>query len=167
MLRLGDDGTPELLFVKRAEYEGDPWSGHIAFPGGRAEPDDATSWDTAARETWEETGLDLRRDGVLLGTLDELHPRSPALPAIVVRPHVAIAAPREPLVLSDELAAAFWVPVRRFAEPGYATTSTVQARGHALTVPSFVHEGHTIWGMTHRILEQLLERWPAAPPATR
>jgi 8-oxo-dGTP pyrophosphatase MutT (NUDIX family) len=162
VLRLGDDGTPELLLVKRAEYEGDPWSGHIAFPGGRAEPDDASPWDTAARETWEETGLELRRDGLLLGTLDDLHPRNPALPAIVVRPHVALAVPTGPLVLSHELAAAFWVPVRRFGEPGFATTSTVQARGHSLTVPSFVHEGHTVWGMTHRILEQLLERWP--PP---
>ncbi|GLC24238.1 NUDIX hydrolase [Roseisolibacter agri] len=162
VLRLREDGTPELLFVKRAEYEGDPWSGHVAFPGGRAEPDDATPWDTAARETWEETGLELRRDGLLLGTLDDLYPRNPALPAIVVRPHVALAAPG-PLVLSDELAAAFWVPIRRFGEPGFATTSTVQARGHALTVPSFVHDGHTIWGMTHRIVEQLLERWPPAP----
>lgn len=166
VLRLGEGGTPELLFAKRAEYEGDPWSGHIAFPGGRAEPDDATSWDTAARETWEETGLELRRDGVLLGTLDDIYPRNPALPPIIVRPHVALAVPPGPLALSDELAAAFWVPVRRFAEPGCATTSTVQARGHALTVPSFVHEGHTIWGMTHRILEQLLERWPPAPRTT-
>jgi len=167
VLRLSDEGTPELLFVKRAEYEGDPWSGHIAFPGGRAEPDDPSPWDTAARETWEETGLELRRDGRLLGTLDDLYPRNPALPAIVVRPHVALAVPPGPLVLSDELAAAFWVPIRRFGEPGFATTSTVQARGHSLTVPSFVHEGHTIWGMTHRILEQLLVRWPAVGEPAR
>ena len=161
VLRL-NGGTPELLFVRRAEYPGDPWSGHVAFPGGRQEPDDATPWDTAARETWEETGLDLRRDGALLGTLDDLYPRTPALPPIVVRPHVAVLEREAPLSLSDELAAAFWVPVRRFGEPGFATTSTVQARGHALTVPSFVHDGHTIWGMTHRILADLLDRWP--PP---
>ncbi|MDF1505427.1 CoA pyrophosphatase [Roseisolibacter sp. H3M3-2] len=155
-------GTPELLFVRRAEYPGDPWSGHVAFPGGRHEPDDPTPWDTAARETWEETGLDLRRHARLLGTLDDLYPRTPSLPPIVVRPHVALLEVEAELRLSDELAAAFWVPVRRFAEPGFATTSTVQARGHALTVPSFVHEGHTIWGMTHRILTDLLQRWP--PP---
>lgn len=166
VLRLSDDDTPELLFVKRAEYPGDPWSGHIAFPGGRAEPHDPTPWDTAARETWEETGLELRRDAVLLGTLDDLYPRNPVLPNVVVRPHVALALPPGPLTLSAELTAAFWVPVRRFAEPGFATLSTVQARGHALTVPSFVHEGHTIWGMTHRIVEQLLERWPPGRPAS-
>ena len=157
----GDDpraGALELLFVKRAEWEGDPWSGHVAFPGGRHEPQDPTLWDTAARETGEETGLDLRRDGVVLGVLDDLHPRTPVLPSIAVRPYVVAAAPAGPLALSDELAAAFWVPVRWFHEPGSSTTSVVRARGAELTVPSFVRDGHTIWGMTHRILQQFLER---------
>ena len=49
----GAEGPIELLFVKRAEWEGDPWSGHVAFPGGRHEPQDETLWDTAARETHE------------------------------------------------------------------------------------------------------------------
>ena len=154
----GAVGPVELLFVKRAEWEGDPWSGHVAFPGGRHEPGDATLWDTAARETHEETGLDLRRDGVVLGVLDDLHPRTPVLPSIAVRPYVVAAAPADPLALSDELAAAFWVPVGWFGEAGASTTSTVRARGMELRVPSFVRDGHTIWGMTHRILGQFLER---------
>jgi 8-oxo-dGTP pyrophosphatase MutT (NUDIX family) len=157
VLRQGED-SPELLFVKRAEYAGDPWSGHVAFPGGRQEPDDATLWSTAVRETWEETGLDLERDGRLLGRLDEIHPRTPTLPQIVVRPYVAIAAPHGPLTLSPELAAAFWMPIERFGAGEARTTSTVRARGVELQVPSFVHEGHTIWGMTFRILENFLAR---------
>jgi len=167
MFRVADDGELELLFIKRAEYEGDPWSGHVALPGGRHEPQDTSLEDTAVRETLEELGVDVRAHGRVLGALDDLHPRTPVLPSIAVRPYVVAAAPAAPLALSDELAAAFWVPIRRFAEPGFATTSTVQARGHALTVPSFVHEGHTIWGMTHRILEQLLARWPAAGEPAR
>lgn len=157
--------APDLLFVKRAEWPGDPWSGHVAFPGGRGEPDDPTPWHTAARETREETGLDLLAlvaagRAATLGALDELYPRTPTLPPIVVRPHVAVVAADAvgALALSDELAAAFWVPVRRFGEPGVETTSTVTARGRALTVPSYVHEAHVIWGMTERILRGLLGR---------
>ena len=82
------------------------------------------------------------------------------LPPIVVRPYVALAPPDAALALSDELAAAFWMPIARFAAPDVRATSVVRARGVELRVPSFVHEGHTIWGMTHRIVEQLLERWP-------
>ncbi|HXD48267.1 MAG TPA: NUDIX domain-containing protein, partial [Gemmatimonadaceae bacterium] len=43
---------PELLMIKRAETELDPWSGHIACPGGRMEPTDRDLEQTAVRETW-------------------------------------------------------------------------------------------------------------------
>jgi 8-oxo-dGTP pyrophosphatase MutT (NUDIX family) len=150
-------GALEMLFVKRAEWAGDPWSGQVAFPGGRQEPGDATLWDTAARETYEETGLDLARDGVCLGRLDELHPRSQALPAIVVRPYVALAAPDVTLALSPEIATAFWVPIERLRRDA-RVTSVVRPRGVEMRVPSVVHEGHVIWGMTYRILEDFLAR---------
>jgi 8-oxo-dGTP pyrophosphatase MutT (NUDIX family) len=147
---------PELLLVKRAEYPGDPWSGHVALPGGRAEPGDASLWHTAARETREETGLDLLADGRLLGALDEIYPRTPVLPPIVVRPHVAVVGGGGALALSAELAAAFWVPLAHFGLPGVSADRVVQARGGPLTVPSFAVAGHTVWGMTDRILRQLL-----------
>jgi len=154
--RAPGDAGPSLLFVKRAEYPGDPWSGHVALPGGRAEPGDATPWDTAARETWEETGLDLRRDARLLGTLDDLYPRTPTLPPIVVRPYVVVTGVTGPLRLSAELADGFWVPVADLRRPDVDRTSTVTVRGHPLAVPSFVIERHIIWGMTERIVRQLL-----------
>src|SRR5213596_3679172 len=59
LLRMGEHGDPELLMIKRADAEGDPWSGHIACPGGRMEPGDHDLEQTAIRETWEETGVDL------------------------------------------------------------------------------------------------------------
>lgn len=158
VLRLGDAGEPELLFVKRAEYPGDPWSGHVAFPGGRQERDDASPWHTAVRETREEIGLDLERDGYPLGRLDELHPRAVSLPAIVVRPHVVVAAPSAPFALSREVAAAFWIPLARFAAADAHVISSVAVRGGTLRVPSVLHDGHTIWGMTYRILSDLLDR---------
>lgn len=49
-----------MLFIKRASRASDRWSAHIAFPGGRSEPDDENEKYTAMRETWEEVGLDVR-----------------------------------------------------------------------------------------------------------
>jgi 8-oxo-dGTP pyrophosphatase MutT (NUDIX family) len=166
VLRVASGATgPELLLVRRAEYPGDPWSGHVALPGGRAEPGDASPWHTAARETLEETGLDLIAAGRLLGTLDELYPRTPALPPVVVRPHVAVAAADGPLTLSAELAAAFWVPLADFARPGVSAERGVEVRGGRLLVPSYAVAGHTVWGMTERVLRQFLALARGAPGA--
>jgi 8-oxo-dGTP pyrophosphatase MutT (NUDIX family) len=152
----GEDGDPELLFIKRAERQGDPWSGHVAFPGGRHDPGDASLEATAVRETYEETGVDLRRDGVVLGTLDDLYPRTPTLPPVVVRPFVAALAPRAALSLSDECADAFWVPLATLQAPDAAHESVVLVRGERWRVASYRHGEHVIWGMTERILQQFL-----------
>ena len=146
----------ELLFIKRAEYAGDPWSGQVAFPGGRHEPQDATLQDTALRETWEETGVDAARDGVVLGTLDELWPRTPVLPPIVVRPYVAVVAPDVPLALSDEVAAAFWAPLDVLRHPDATFEATVVVQGAERQVPALRHAEYTIWGMTERIFRNFL-----------
>jgi len=145
----------ELLLIKRAEHDGDPWSGHVALPGGREEVDDRSLEDTAVRETFEETGLDLRRDGRILGVLDELHPRSAPVP-VLVRPYVAWVDREPALRLSDEVASAFWVPLTTFTAPGATVESTVEARGQTRRVPSFRHGDYIVWGMTERILRNLV-----------
>ena len=88
LIRPGERDEPEMFFIQRAVYDPDPWSGQIAFPGGREEPDDESLMHTAIRETFEETQMDLRESAHLLGVLDDLHPRTIQLPAIVVRPFV-------------------------------------------------------------------------------
>src|SRR3989442_8572178 len=77
----------EALFIRRAERADDPWSGQIALPGGRRGPHDADLAATAIRETNEETGVDLS-SAERLGVLDDLYPRTPTLPPVVVRPFV-------------------------------------------------------------------------------
>jgi 8-oxo-dGTP pyrophosphatase MutT (NUDIX family) len=157
IFRVGEDRALELLFIKRAEYEGDPWSGQIAFPGGRMEASDASLAETAIRETREETGIDLAREGLMIGTLDDLRPRTISLPAIVVRPFVALLDRTEPLVLSPEVSASFWLPFGTMADTDSWHLDTVLARGVQINARVFRFQEHVIWGMTERIFAQLVE----------
>ena len=155
VLRRTADDVVELLLIKRSERQDDPWSGHVALPGGRYDPTDATLQDTAIRETLEETGIDLARDGIVLGMLDELRPRTPTLPSIIVTPFVAIVRPDVRIETSDEVASAFWVGLAALEDPSLTVESEVSARGATWRVPSYLLGGHIVWGMTERILRNL------------
>ena len=156
VLRDGAEGGGlEVLFIHRAERAGDTWSGQIAFPGGRRDPGDADLLATAIRETREEIGVDLAA-AEQLGVLDDMHPRTPVLPPIVVRPFVFGLAERPPITLSAEVQDAFWVSFRALGAPGVLRDVTIQLRGAPLTLPAYVVENRTIWGMTERILTPLL-----------
>ena len=152
-----DAADPELLMIKRAEAEGDPWSGHVACPGGRMEPGDHDLEQTAVRETWEETGVDLARDGRVLGALDDISPRTPTLPPIIVRPYVAVVRPELEIVQSSEVAEAFWVPLAALRERAAWGTAMVPVRGAGeRQVSAFRHGAYTVWGLTERVLRQFL-----------
>jgi 8-oxo-dGTP pyrophosphatase MutT (NUDIX family) len=159
VLRAGGDGHPELLMIKRAELETDPWSGHVACPGGRVEPRDRDLEETAIRETWEETGIDIRERGLVLGTLDELAPRISALPPLVIRPFVAVVEPDVTIIPSPEVADAFWVPLSALRERAQWGLGLVNIRGLGETeVAVFRHNEHTVWGLTERVLDNLMVR---------
>ncbi|HWC72546.1 MAG TPA: CoA pyrophosphatase [Gemmatimonadales bacterium] len=155
MLREGDDGI-EALFIHRAVRAGDTWSGQIAFPGGRREPRDTDLADTAIRETHEEIGVDLT-GAERLGVLDDLYPRTPVLPPVVVRPFVFALTSRPPIVLSQEVQDAFWVSFRSLATPGVRGEITVAHPGIPPRVlPAYTLGKHVIWGMSERILTPLI-----------
>lgn len=148
----GDDAA--LLLVRRAVHETDPWSAHVALPGGRSEPADASLLHTAIRETFEETGLDLT-EATLLGSLSEIRPRSPHLPPIIVRPYVFVVEGRGSLLLSEEIAEAFWAPLSVLFSKERMLRTQVEARGMQISVDAIDFEGRIIWGMTERILRSL------------
>jgi 8-oxo-dGTP pyrophosphatase MutT (NUDIX family) len=157
-LRPSAEGEPELLMIRRAEYEGDPWSGHIACPGGRMDPSDVDLAHTAMRETLEETGVDLARDGRILGALDDVAPRTPALPPLVIRPFVAVVSRDAVTSPSDEVAEAFWVPLSAFLHAPSWGRASVPIRGvGAREVEAFRYGQFVVWGLTHRALTQFLE----------
>jgi 8-oxo-dGTP pyrophosphatase MutT (NUDIX family) len=156
------DGPPpasglEILLIRRAERPGDPWSGQIAFPGGRHEPGDPDLLATAIRETREETGVDLT-SAERLGPLDDLYPRTPTLPPVVVRPFVfALGRRPPPLVPSDEVQRAFWLPLSRLEEAGVRREITLTLRGVERMFPAYLVDDELIWGMTERILTPFIE----------
>lgn len=165
VLRGGMEG-PEMLVIKRSETERDHWSGHLALPGGRAEAEDENLQATAVRETLEEVGLDLRAGGEVLGRLGTVTPRSPLVPPISVTPFLAIAPPAyhagsadgvpKQLVLSGEVAAAFWIPVDELKRGGRSAVFRMAFAGVEREWPGYPSEHGVIWGITERILTEFL-----------
>jgi len=146
----------ETLLIRRAERADDPWSGQVALPGGRYDPADADLLVTAIRETREETGVDLSA-AERLGVLDDLYPRTPTLPAVVVRPFVFALASRPTLVPGVEAARVFWLPLGRLSQRGVQRDFTLPVRGVERTFPAYVVDEIVIWGMTERILTPFLK----------
>ena len=159
ILRPTGDDDADLLLIRRATREGDPWSGQIGLPGGRVERSDLSLEHTALRETAEEVGLDLHASGRVLGQLDELRPRTPVLPPIIVRPYVYVVDAAPALVTSDEVAEARWVRVSELFVPAARVETTVQVRDLRMRVNTYTHADFMIWGMTERILATFEGIW--------
>jgi len=152
--------TPDpdsILLIRRAERIGDPWSGHMALPGGRREPADADLPATAIREAAEEVGICLDRQ-FLVGSLHDVVPRTPVLPPIAVRPFVFVIDQRPPLRLNPEVASASWVPVEQFLRADSHHPVRLEIAGQIRQVQAYQLEDAIIWGMTERILTSFLDR---------
>lgn len=154
-------GLAEALIIKRAEHENDPWSGHLALPGGRAESHDEDLLITAARETREEIGIELldnngARDR-FIGQLPLLAPRNPGLPILEITPLVALAPENFSIQLNKEVATAFWVSIRQLKRDGLAGEYRMQFGNITKKWPAYPTEHGMIWGITERILTNFLE----------
>lgn len=159
----------ELLLIKRARSERDPWSGHMALPGGRRDPVDGSLEETAVRETEEETGVDLARDGARLGALDPVAPSGVRLPRLAIHPFVfGVLHDATARVASREVERVLWVELARLRGPGGRGRVEIELPGGPRTFPCFHVGGEVVWGLTYRILRQFLDRYPTDrldPPA--
>lgn len=150
--------TLELLLIRRAEMAGDPWSGHVALPGGRREGEDDDLLMTACREAEEEVGVPLRHVGTFVGALDEITPGTPLLPPIVIAPFV-LAVPPDTRTAPDprEVQAAVWVPVDALRDTAAVSEVRIALPQGTGRFPALVYRDFEIWGLTYRILSQFLE----------
>lgn len=152
-------GGAEVLLIRRAEHELDPWSGHMALPGGHGDSVDDSLVATAVREVFEEVGLDLLAHAQLLGRLPEVvaHPASFSIFPLVF----SLEAGHEPVANPREVQEVVWAPVEHLLSPAARTSLEVAREAQRHRLPAFDVGGRTVWGLTYRILGELLVRLQA------
>ena len=155
VLRDGPYGA-ELLLIQRAERSNDPWSGHMALPGGRQDACDPDVLATAVRETREEVGIDLAHSGALLGRLDDL----PAVSrgqrvGLTIAPFVFGLQHDVALETNYEVREALWVALGPLYHDERAMTYKYELGESVFDVPAWDVEGRVVWGLTYRILKEL------------
>ena len=129
----------------------------MALPGGRQDPSDTDLVATAIREIGEEVGIDLSRQD-LAGRLEDVVPRTPVLPPIAVRPFVFLPPTRPELVLNPEIASSRWVLVDDLLRPEAHHPVRLEVAGQSREVAAYELEDAIVWGMTERILTDLLQQ---------
>jgi 8-oxo-dGTP pyrophosphatase MutT (NUDIX family) len=145
-----------LLLIRRAERPGDPWSGQMGLPGGRSSPEDPDLLETAIRETREEVGISLLREE-LVGPLDDVAPRSPHLPPLMVRPFLFVLSHRPVVTPNSEVAEHLWVEWVSLAHPESYRPHFIALGETVREFPAYHVSPIPVWGMTERILAPLVE----------
>lgn len=158
VFREGNLGS-EILFIERAHREDDPWSGHMAFPGGRREPADESTVSVAQRETFEEVGIELS-GAEYLGRLDDLTGHRPTHPKLVIAAHAFHLEAAPPFVLDpSEVQNALWFPISEIHNQTRWVDYSIQSMPDSTFPGILVGEPnrHVVWGLTYRFLGRLLE----------
>ena len=152
------DGELCVLMIRRAEREGDPWSGQMAFPGGRMEPDDETALDAARRETSEEIGLHLGTGEPCIGRLTELNAVNRRFRGgLVVSPFVFRLERRVNFHPNEEVAEVVWVPLEFLLNTDNREEMVWERGGIKLRLPCYFYEGRRIWGLSLLMLDELMD----------
>jgi len=149
-------GDVEVLLIERARREGDPWSGHMAFPGGRVDPGDPDPRRAAERETLEEVGLELA-SAEILSRLDDLEGTAAGTQSLLISAFVYHAPVRGPLALNDEVTEALWVPLETLLDPARHVAHPYPPGQQTMHFPGIVVGDpgrHVVWGLTYRFLER-------------
>jgi 8-oxo-dGTP pyrophosphatase MutT (NUDIX family) len=149
----GNESDLQLCFIRRVEKTNDPWSGHMAFPGGRASPGDSSPRAVAERETREEVALDLQ-DSHLMGALSELPVRLGGVETSMVLSSFVyyVGAALPPLTPNEEVAEVYWVSLEHLWDQRNATQLSLARNGESLVFPAIRLGDHLIWGLTLRVL---------------
>ncbi len=150
-----DKEHPGVLLIKRAKRSGDPWSGQIAFPGGKMQAGDGDARGTAVRETLEEVGIDLARVSEFLGYAPSTKTHTGSMDVV---PSVFLLKEKVEARPNEEVTSYRWVGLGEVSTPGARSNYTFRFEGRAIEMPAFVVGDYVVWGLTHRILADLLSQ---------
>ena len=156
MVREGQEAT-ELLMIRRATREGDPWSGHMGFPGGRRGPEDRSNFSCALRETEEELGVDLSRWGVPLGELSDVNTGwRKDRPEILVTPFIFSVSELPELTPNDEVDDVVWVPLHFLMDEGNREPLEWKWKGQKMETDSYLYDCYRIWGLSLMMIDEMM-----------
>ena len=147
-----DKSSPSVLMIKRAERKGDPWSGQVAFPGGKMQEGDASARATAARETYEEVGIDLESAADFLGYAQSMVTHTGTMEVV---PAVFLLRGQVRVKPNEEVASHRWIKLDRMLAPGSRSVYPLNREGVELSMPAYSVEGYVVWGLTYRIVSTL------------
>ncbi len=143
----------QFLLLRRNNNPNDHWSGHYAFPGGRADKRDDTLFTTAIRETKEETGLQLQQQDLVETLMIAPAGRSRKVPVPVQPFHFQLKEKPTLFLQKEEIQAAFWIDIDDFCKPeGHAMREMLPERLPGRLYPSWPIDDYYLWGFTYDLV---------------
>ena len=156
MVREGLDAT-EMLMIRRATREGDPWSGHMGFPGGRKDPGDMSTLACALRETREEVGVDLGEWGKPLGELSDVNTGwRKDRPEMLVTPFVFEVGDLPDLTPNHEVDDIVWVPLHFLLDERNRKPLEWEWQGKKMETDSLLFATYRIWGLSLMMIDEMM-----------
>jgi len=156
------DTNPSVLLMRRTERDGDSWSGHWSFPGGRREPEDADILQTALRELEEECAVHLGRANLEVA-LPHKTARRRTGRFLTVAPFVFHVDSRPAVALDpQEAVEALWIPVSTLLDPASHILCPAPGWPAEALFPAIALNGAPLWGFTYRLITDWLSLGP--PP---
>jgi len=147
----------EILFIHRAELQGDPWSGHMAFPGGRVDGEDSSTREAAVREVREEIGVDLNKTARDLGRLSDLDAMSGGRTiGLIIEVRVFELISSIELHPNEEVQDTIWIPLLFFLDRENLSEMDYRHGGNTIRLPCYRYKGKLLWGLSLMMLEELL-----------
>ena len=155
MVREGSEAT-EMLMIRRATREGDPWSGHMGFPGGRRDPEDASNFSCALRETREEIGVDLSQWGTPLGELSDVNTGwRKDRPEMLVTPFIFQVGELPALTPNYEVDDVVWVPLHFLMNEANREPLEWDWKGKKMETDSYLYDSYRIWGLSLMMIDEM------------